>query len=130
MRIVEPEPAATRVPVYCRTCGKLTSEGKPVCKAHIAELPYPRRLMAAVASWEREASGGHIRLGGIAVSDALLALEAGPVHVRRLAVSLGGSYGFARRVLERLERAGLARLEMTKRGWLVARRTQPAEAVA
>jgi len=132
MRIVEPEAAASRIPVYCRTCGRPTSAGKPVCKDHIGELPYPSQVMRAVAHWEREARGGHIRLDGIAATDVLLALESGPASVRSLSRSMGGDCTFARRVLERLRRAGLATLEMTKRGWLVARKAEPepVEAVA
>lgn len=96
---------------HCGECGATTKEGKPLCSAHVQEMPYVRQVLAGIADQERDVErilqAGKVDLDGPAAREVLQLLERG------FSLAKVGAWLFGTEVSEAVGRAAVKQL-----GWV------------
>ena len=90
----------------CQECGRITTEGKPYCPAHVHLCEHAARVLEELARMEREADSGEPPVDGLLAEDVLALLEQCPSSAGKLSRLLPAPASVLEGLLERLEEVG------------------------
>ncbi len=110
----------------CAVCREATSEGKPVCKEHLDQIPEIVALTGKISRLDKERERLESRARRVVAKNGLLMSEvigmrkAKPMSIEKIAQDLDLAEESSRAIVDALVRQGVVRLEKTGRGRMIA----------